>query len=66
METINPVLRSIIADLFVNLSAGWIGAVIIVPNFTSEKGKRKWLILTGDIFAAILFLFIAFLFRSLL
>ncbi len=50
MEHINPVVRSIMADLFINLAAGWVGVLIIVPNFTKEKRwRQKVIVLTGDL-----------------
>lgn len=64
MEVINPVLRSIIGDLFVNLSAGWIGAIIITPNFSDSKGVKKWVVLTGNMLGVIVSLLIAFSLRS--
>ena len=56
----------IFSDLFVNLSAGWLGALIIVPNFSSEKGVKKLLVLTADILGIILSLFIAYKLKKLL
>ena len=64
MENISPVIRSILGDLFINLAAGWIGVLIIVPNFSSEKGWKKKIILTGDIVLAILSLLLAYLLRN--
>lgn len=53
-----------ISDLLINLSAGWLGAVIIVPNFSREKGYKKFLILTTDLLAAILSLSLAVAMRG--
>lgn len=58
------ILNVIISDLLINLSAGWIGALIIVPNYTEEKGKRKLIVLTMDISLAMISLFGAYLFRN--
>lgn len=30
------------ADLFVNLSAGWFGAAIIVPIYTRKQRTKPW------------------------
>ena len=50
----------IISDLFVNLSAGWFGAVFIVPNFSKKKGSERFLVLISNLAASILCLIIAF------
>lgn len=60
---LSPVWLAVFSDLFVNLSAGWIGAVIIVPNFSKEKGNRRRIILTVDILGAIFCLGTAFVLR---
>ncbi|MDZ7586663.1 MAG: hypothetical protein U0946_02820 [Patescibacteria group bacterium] len=57
--------NSILADLLVNLSAGWLGAVLIVPNFSKETGLRKLWVLTGDLVMGILSLLLAFKLRNL-
>jgi hypothetical protein len=64
MENVNPVIRSILGDLFINLAAGWIGVLIIVPNFSNERGWKKKIILTADIVLAIICLLLAFLLRN--
>ena len=64
MEVISPVLRSIISDLFVNLSAGWVGAIIITPNFSDATGLKKWVVLTGNLIGVIVSLLIAFSLRN--
>ncbi|OGM31030.1 hypothetical protein A2630_03105 [Candidatus Woesebacteria bacterium RIFCSPHIGHO2_01_FULL_44_10] len=61
---LNLIWATILSELFVNLSAGWFGAAIIVPIFF-EAQKPNLFILTGDIFAGILSLIIAFLLRKL-
>lgn len=48
-----------ISNLLINLSAGWFGAVLIIPNFSKEKGTKRLAILTGDILAAIVCLLLA-------
>lgn len=51
---------SIFSDLSVNLAAGWLGVVFIVPNFYGIRSPFNFLVLTGDVFMAILFLVVAF------
>lgn len=51
---------SIISDLSVNLAAGWLGVAFIVPNFYGIRSPFNFLVLTGDILIAILFLVTAF------
>lgn len=64
MEAVNPVLRSVISDLFINISAGWVGAIVITPNFSDAKGLKKWFVLTGNLLGVIVSLLIAFSLRS--
>ncbi len=59
----NPAWSAIVSDLFINLSAGWLGAVLIVPNFSEEKGRRRALVLTADVLLATISLGIAFVLR---
>ena len=40
MEKINPTFLVIVSDLFVNLSAGWLGAAFIIPA-TSKAPKDE-------------------------
>ena len=61
---IDPILSSVISDLFVNLSAGWLGAVIIVPTFSKRKGLKKLWVLTFNLGASILSLVIAFFIKK--
>lgn len=56
---------SILSDLFINLSAGWFGVVIIVPNFSEEKGRKKYIVLTADILFGIVCLLLAYLLKLL-
>jgi len=53
---IDPLLLITLSDLFVNLSAGWFGAAIIVP-LTEPKLKLKLWVLTTNLLFGILFLF---------
>ena len=58
-----PAVFSAISDLLINMSAGWFGAVFIVPNFTRKQGKEKLLVLINDLALGIISLVIAILVR---
>ncbi|OGK09992.1 hypothetical protein A2767_07795 [Candidatus Roizmanbacteria bacterium RIFCSPHIGHO2_01_FULL_35_10] len=58
-------LASLFSDLFINLSAGWFGAVLILPATTKLLKKVNWLIMFGNIIFAILTLLVAYYFRLL-
>ncbi len=53
------------SELSVNLAAGWLGVAFIVPNFSAIHSPFNFLVLTGDILMAILFIVIAFKLRKL-
>jgi len=38
--------NTVFADLLINLAAGWLGAIFIVPNFAKNmrKDKKKWIL----------------------
>lgn len=55
----------ILSDLFINLSAGWFGAVIIVPNFAGLNRSLNFLVLTVDVIFGMFFLVLAFRFKKL-
>ena len=59
------VFLSVLSDLFVNLAAGWLGAVFIAPNFSSEKKSKVWLVLIVDLVSAILCLLVALFLKGL-
>ena len=48
-----------IADLLINLAAGWFGTVLIVPNFSGVEYPDNLKILTTDIVLGIVSLIIA-------
>jgi len=48
-----------IADLLINLAAGWFGVVVIVPNFGSLDDAHSILLLTEDLAAGIVSLIFA-------
>jgi len=50
----------VLSGLFTNLSAGWIGAIIIFQNFSNLSVFKDKLILLNDTLAAIMCLLIAF------
>jgi len=56
---------SVISDLFINLAAGWFGAVIVVPITSQQSEKVKLGLLTTNLLLAILSLVIAFKFKEL-
>lgn len=47
------------ADLFINLSAGWFGAILIVPNLSRGEFPDNLKILTVDIVLGIVSLLFA-------
>ncbi|MBI2029172.1 hypothetical protein HYT02_02030 [Candidatus Gottesmanbacteria bacterium] len=55
----------ILSEFFVNLAAGWFGALLIVPNFTGVNYPFNILILTGDSTLCIVSLLIGLKFRKL-
>ncbi|MEK7090937.1 MAG: hypothetical protein AAB887_00335 [Patescibacteria group bacterium] len=57
--TVQKDLYGVLSDLFVNLAAGWFGAVFIVPNFSQLGLPANWLVLTIDIVLGILSLVLA-------
>ena len=63
MET-DPVFLLVVSDLFVNLSAAWFGAAIVVP-LSSRQTKLNYWLLTGNTTSGILALVIAFALRKL-
>lgn len=65
MGKLDPAWLKALADLFINLSAGWFGAVIIVPNFWPPTKFANFLFLTYDLIAGILFLVVAIRLRKL-
>ncbi|EKE06422.1 MAG: hypothetical protein ACD_19C00014G0036 [uncultured bacterium] len=60
--TSKKVWDNLVSDLFVNMAAGWFGAVFIVPAFSSITIQSVPL-LTIDLMLGILFLRLAFKLR---
>ncbi len=61
---IEPIWFGVLADLLINLSAGWFGAVVIVPNFSGLWWPYNLVVLTGDVLSGTLSLVIAFRLRK--
>lgn len=55
---------AVLSDLAVNLSAGSLGALVVVPAFSKERRGGFW-ILTINLLFSIVFLIIAFELRRL-
>ena len=55
--------KIILSELFVNLCAGWLGAIIITPNYTKKVGFKKRLVLIVDLGFAIVCLLTAYYLR---
>lgn len=64
MKTVDPIFLLVISDLFVNLSAGWIGAALILPTNLPRNRKGKVWVLIIDLGYGILILVIAYTLRS--
>jgi len=56
-------LLATFSELFVNLSAGWLGAAIIVVQVVSRNKKLNRNLLTFNIINGILALFLSFLLK---
>ena len=50
---LSSVWRITLADLFVNLSAGWFGAAFIIPLASKKPKLRPWLLLINILFGII-------------
>ncbi len=61
----NLSITSSISDLFINLSAGWLGAVLIISPFLSKENKLSAPLLIADILFATLSLLIAISLRNI-
>ena len=64
IKTTKKIFFSVLADFFINLAAGWFGALIIVPNFAGINWPYNIFILTADVLAAIFSLVIAIKLRK--
>lgn len=48
-----------IAELLINMAAGWFGAILIVPNFTGSDFPYNVFLLIGDLVGGIISLALA-------
>lgn len=60
----DTIIFEALADLCINLSAGWFGAAFITPAFSKQSRNVNFAILTVDIIFGILFLGLAILLRN--
>ena len=60
MGKLDPILLTIVSELFINLSAGWLGAAFIVPVTSQASKKVNLRLLTINILSAIFSLTLAF------
>lgn len=60
----SKVWNSLFSDLFINLSAGWFGAALIVPTFSESTIVTNLWVLTVDLILGTLFLLLGFLFKN--
>jgi len=56
---LNKSWLTVLSGLFTNLSAGWLGLIIIAPNFLPLNNIEKLWIFTYEVFFAIVFLVLA-------
>lgn len=56
----DPYIFTMISNLFVNLSAGWFAAALIVPATSTKKIQLNFWVFTIDILFATLCLVVAF------
>ncbi|HBQ51304.1 TPA: hypothetical protein DD690_04985 [Candidatus Daviesbacteria bacterium] len=55
---------SVTSDLFVNLSAGWFAAALIVPSTSKKTLRLNFWLFTFDILAGIFCLVVSFYFKK--
>jgi len=65
MKKIDPVFLLAVSDLLINLSAGWFATVLILPNLAEIHSLSNWFILTGNILAGIVSLYLGYKLRKL-
>lgn len=49
----------VFSGFFIDLAAGWVGAVVVSPNFSDLSIVDNKLVLTGDVIGAIFCLLVA-------
>ncbi len=65
----DKIALGVLADLLINLAAGWIGVAVILPIGLKELKRFKkmdWRVLTLDIFCAIFSLLASYLLRKVI
>lgn len=62
---IDPDWYLVLSELMINLSAGWLATVLIVPNLGGLGSQRDFLLLTNNLVFGTLSLVVAFKFRKL-
>jgi len=62
---LNPAVTSSLSDLFINLSAGWLGVAVIIPPVLVKKNKTSYVLLFVDILFAILALWVGIYLRKI-
>jgi hypothetical protein len=60
----NATIVNALADLLINLSAGWVGAILISPNFTWASRNKKIIVLTTDVILATISLVLAVILKQ--
>ncbi len=61
---LDSALLSVFADLFINLSAGWFGAAVIIPARSTKRTKIKIGLLTLNFTFGIVFSLLAYAIRK--
>lgn len=61
----DPDWQKAMADLLINMAAGWFGAVVIFPNFGGLDDARNILLLTEDLAVGIVSMMFAVRLRKL-
>lgn len=64
MNNLNIILPKLLSDLLINLSAGFLGAAIILPITTNEIGKIRISLLLSNIISACLLFAVAVIINS--
>lgn len=60
------IIYRMIADFLLNMSAGWMGALVLVPQSSKKRLKTKRVLSILNIVAAIVFLFLSYKFYTFL
>lgn len=60
------IIYRMIADFLLNMSAGWMGALVLVPQSSKKRLKTKRLLSILNIVASIVFLLLSYKFYTFL